>query len=124
MELIEILKGARKRIEAADYLADGYYEMEEIMYGKCYCAVGHVFNEMNFTQEDFDNVDGFTIDSLNFDIDIKGKLLPLKPIATELQMLQDANDQSSNDARKRNVLNKLDEIIEKVEVLQNGNSND
>lgn len=118
MNLIQILKGARKRIESADYLADGYYEEKRLDHGQCFCAVGHIFKEMELTQKDFDNVDGFTIDSLNLKMDVKGKLLPLQPIANELQELQDTNDQSHDDERKEKVLVKLDEIITKLESEQ------
>lgn len=121
MELIQILKGARKRIESAEYLADGYYEETRIDHGQCFCAVGHIFKEMELTQKDFDNVDGFTVDSLNLKMDIGGKLSPLQPIVNELQGLQDANDQSCDDERKEKVLTKLDEIITKLESEQNGN---
>lgn len=121
MELIEILKGAKKRIESAEYLADGYYEEMRLDHGQCFCAVGHIFKEMEFTQKDFDMVDGYTVDSINFKLDVKGKLLPLLPIEWELQQLQDVNDGSFTCDRKENVLRKLNEIITKLESEQNGN---
>ncbi|AZU99088.1 hypothetical protein pW4_73 [Bacillus phage pW4] len=121
MELIEILKGARKRIESAEHLADGIYKEDNIMYGECFCALGHVFNEMQLEQFDFDRVEGMCFEDLNLETDIDGKLSSLKPLAIEMQELQNTNDQSFCKDRKTKVLNKLDEIIEKVEVLQNGN---
>jgi len=122
MNLIEILKGARKRIEAAEHLEDSFYKFSNPVHGKCFCAVGHVFNEMELDDFDFDRIEGMCFENIDLETDIEGKLSPFKPIKKEMQELQDTNDQSLDENRKTKVLAKLDEIIEKVEVLQNGNS--
>ena len=127
MNLIEILKGARKRIEAAEYLADGNYHEDNIMYGKCYCAAGHIFKEMKAEDEDMDVLEGSYLS--DFDDEwlvehgkpIHEKIRKLTPILSSLYELQLTNDESKNNSRKENVLAKLDEIISEMESEQNGN---
>lgn len=121
MNLIEILKGARKRIEAAEYLPCGSYHEDDITYGNCYCAVGHILKEMNVDNKDIHLLEGCYIDDIDVEFlteqeepiaDIVGSLQEHEDIIRELQ---NANDDSERDERKANVLAKLDEIISKLE---------
>lgn len=124
MNLIEILKGARKRIEEVDYLSEGSYKEDNIMYGECYCAVGHIFKEMNVEDKNIALIEGDYIDTLDIehlrntycDNPIVDAIQSLSDHESALRELQQVNDDSGDDERKLNVLNKIDEMIKTLEV--------
>lgn len=118
MELIEILKGARNRIETAEYLSEGYYFENHLKHGQCYCAVGHMLKEMGAEDQQIKGLEVAYIGEFDFDnltvLNEEIKLLTkYEGIIFELQKI---NDDSTDDNRKANVLEKLDNIIKTLEV--------
>lgn len=123
MDLIQILKGARKRIEAAEHLSDGHYIDKNIMYGQCYCAVGHMLKEMGAEDNQLHDLEISYIGEFDFDeLHVLEKEIKFLTDYEELIFsLQKVNDDSHDHNRKEKVLAKLDEIITKLESEQNGN---
>jgi hypothetical protein len=120
MDLIEILKGARNRIETAEYLVDCYYISDTTNHGKCMCAVGHILVEMGATEKELNELEVAYIN----EIDLKelkvlheevGVLINYKDLIHELQEI---NDDSCGSERKEKVIDKIDEIISKLESEQ------